>query len=172
MFIKNNKLFIVSGTAFFLFSLIESWRNTRLTGSEEDLVFSYSTYLAVCVIIMLYCFFAILARYKSKYNKQDKLLKTIYVPVMLSLMFIGYYLGLNLDSIFGVENAVGFFFVMPVWAHCLLLPTVMFLYGLFIWKNSSRKGLNVIVTMVLSLALLLMLTTVISTYTSQFDIFN
>lgn len=172
MFIKNNKLFIVSGVGFFLFSLIESWRNTRLTGSEEDLVFSYTTYIAVCIIIMLYCFFAVLARYRSKYNKQHRLLKTIYIPVMISLMFLGYYLGLNMDSILGNANSTGFFFIMPVWGHVVLLPIVLYIYGYFIWKNGSRKRLNIFITLIVSLALLLMLSTVVSSFASQFDIFS
>lgn len=171
MFLKNNKLFIGSGVVFFLFSFVESWRNSRLTANNEDLIFSYSTYLAICIIIMLYCFFAILARYKNKYNKQHTLLKTIYIPIMVSLMFMGYYLGLNFDSILGVDDAKEFFFILPVWGHCLLLPSIMACYTYFVWKNTHKKKVIGFVTVIFSLILILMLSTVITSFVSQFDIF-
>lgn len=171
MFLKQNKLFVISGAGFFLFSFIESWRITRLTSSPSDLVFSYSTYPIVSFVLLAYCFFAILARYKLKYNKTHTLLKLIYLPSMFSLMVLGYLLGLNFDSFIGTNDAVNYLFVFPVWVNVGLIVFTLSIYIFAVYRFLNKKRVVVLLTTLMSIVLFLLFTSLVTTYTMQFDVF-
>jgi hypothetical protein len=172
MFIKQNKLFVISGVGFFLFSFVESWRLTRLGSSPDDLLFSYSTYPIICFVVLVYCYFAILARYKVRFSKQHQLLKLVYIPSMFTLMLLGYLIGLNIDSIIGVKDATDYLFVFPLGVNIIIILTVISIYVFVIYQFLSKKRSMIFLTVIMSIVFFLLLTTVVTSYAMQFDILN